>query len=338
MSGRILVVGGQGALGHAVLMLGCRRGQPVRTLVRTPRAGFFPEQVEVMQGDVADTEGVVKALRDCRALMFCVNVPITSWVERMPKLLASALEACRQTGARLVFPGNVWIYGPGPKDALIDEQRPSSPTSRKGQLRVQLEAQLRSYARHAIVRLPEFFGPNVANALMGRPFIDALRGARPVWLGGQLDVTVEYVFIRDAAHAMLALADSDLDAVTFHVAGSGHITPRAFLTQLMQSAGVAGQPRALPNWLLRTASLVDAEARALNGRALLGSRPRCWLCRRRLRLRPSRLHRFMSSRARSRSLSPRPRRNRQSLRPRSLSKPLNRHPSPSSLRSTFAML
>ena len=41
------------------------------------------------------------------------------------------------------------------------------------------------------------------------------------------------------AHAMLALANAALIGVTFHVAGSGHTTPRAFLTQLLQAAGVA---------------------------------------------------------------------------------------------------
>jgi nucleoside-diphosphate-sugar epimerase len=176
--------------------------------------------------------------------------------------LASAIEACQQTGARLVFPGNVWIYGPGPKNILVDEQRPATPSSNKGRIRAQLETLLRSYPRHAIVRLPEFFGPNVANALMGRPFVSALRGRAPLWFGGHLDVTVEYVFIRDAAHAMLAVAGSELEGVTFHVAGSGHTTPRAFLAQLLESAGVASHARALPNWLLRSAGLFDREARA----------------------------------------------------------------------------
>jgi nucleoside-diphosphate-sugar epimerase len=264
MSERILVVGGQGALGNAVIELASARARPVRALVRNPRAGFFPESVDLVRGDVGDTAGVVQALRGCSALVFCVNVPITTWAERMPRLLASAIAACEQTGARLIFPGNVWIYGPGPKGVLIDEQRPATPTSLKGRLRVQLESQLRGYARHAIVRLPEFFGPNVANALMGTPFSTVLKGESPRWLGGNLDVVVEYVFIRDAAHAMLAVADSGLEGVTFHVAGSGHTTPRAFLGEVLKSAGVEGRVRALPNWLLRTAGLVHPEARAFS--------------------------------------------------------------------------
>jgi nucleoside-diphosphate-sugar epimerase len=262
MSERILVVGALGALGNALVDLACQRDQPVRALVRNPRPGFFPERAQVVQGDVADTQAVVKALDGCRALAFCVNVPIATWAVRMPQLLASAIAACRQTGARLIFPGNVWIYGPGPKDVRVDEQRPATPSSEKGRLRVLLESQVRAYAGHAIVRLPEFFGPNVANALMGRPFVSVLRGRSPLWFGGHLDVAVEYVFIRDAAYAMLALAASDLEGVTFHVAGSGHTTPRAFLAELLKSAGVSGRVRVLPNWLLRSASLFDQEARA----------------------------------------------------------------------------
>lgn len=263
MNQRVLVVGAQGALGHAVVELAAQRGQAVRALARRPRADFFPPQVELRQGDVSDTRSLIEALADCSALLFCVNVPIATWAERMPGLLESALAACAERGVRLVFPGNVWIYGPGPRGALVDEHRPPTPTSRKGRLRAALEARVRSYARHVIVRLPEFYGPNVANALMGSPFQRALQGRAPLWLGGKLDVTVEYVFIRDAAHAMLALALAEhADGETFHVAGSGHTTPRAFLEQLRVAAGVAGRVRALPQPVLRVGALFHAEARA----------------------------------------------------------------------------
>jgi nucleoside-diphosphate-sugar epimerase len=115
------------------------------------------------------------------------------------------------------------------------------------------------------VRLPEFYGPNVANRLMGSPFQRALSGAAPIWYGGNLDVTVEYVFIRDAARAMLDIACApDAAGETFHVAGSGHTTPRAFFEQLQRAAGIRGRVRALPNFLTRLGSLFDSEARAFS--------------------------------------------------------------------------
>ena len=75
---RVLVVGAQGALGHAVVELAAQRGHAVRALARRPRADFFPPQVELLQGDVADTGRLIEALADCSALLFCVNVPITT--------------------------------------------------------------------------------------------------------------------------------------------------------------------------------------------------------------------------------------------------------------------
>jgi nucleoside-diphosphate-sugar epimerase len=262
MTERVLVVGAQGALGHAVVELAAQRGQEVRALVRSPRAGFLPASVELLQGDVADAARVREALRGCCALLFCVNVPLASWTERMPSLLQSAVDACRQADVRLVFPGNVWIYGPGPKGQRIDEQWPPTPSSRKGRLRAALEAQLRGYARHTIVRLPEFYGPNVANRLMGSPFQRTLQGRAPVWYGGNLDVTVEYVFIRDAAHAMLAVAlAKDVDGETYHVAGSGHTTPRTFFEQLRSAAGNPKHVRRIPNLAVRLGGLFDADAR-----------------------------------------------------------------------------
>lgn len=100
MNQRVLVVGAQGALGHAVVELAAQRGQPVRALARRLRADFFPPRVELRQGDASDTTSLNAALADCSALLFCVNVPIATWDERMPRRLDSALTACAERGAR----------------------------------------------------------------------------------------------------------------------------------------------------------------------------------------------------------------------------------------------
>jgi nucleoside-diphosphate-sugar epimerase len=225
---------------------------------------LFGPEVEVVLGDAAELEPMKRALDGCEALLFCVNVPITTWTETMPRLLDVAIEACRSTGARLVFPGNVWIYGPGSRGTLVDETRPASPTSEKGRLRAGLESRLRaSGVRYAIVRLPEFYGPNVANRLMGRPFLDAIAGRSLTWAGGRLDVEVEYVFMPDGASAMVTVARAEVvDGETFHVPGAAHTTPRAFFGEVLRSSGSRGHLRALPNALVRAASLVRADARA----------------------------------------------------------------------------
>ena len=129
--------------------------------------------------------------------MFAVNVSIASWAARMPVLLDVAIQAARATGARLIFPA----------------------TSRSTD-RVARAAHRRSSTGHAVLRTRRRFArgsrpasrppafttrsfvsgvlrPNVVNALIGAPF-RAAATVRPVLWLGELDVTVEYVFIREA--------------------------------------------------------------------------------------------------------------------------------------------
>jgi nucleoside-diphosphate-sugar epimerase len=260
---RLCVVGAAGALGSACVRAGVEAGHELRALLRTPRPGLLPERAQVRLCDARDATALARAADGCNALLYCVNAPLARWNAELPRMLGSAIEACTRSGARLVFPGNVWVYGPCAPGMLIDERRPLTPSSRKGRLRAELEQQIAaSHAAHVIARLPEFYGPNVANPLLGGPFRAALAGKTITWLGGALDATVEYIFIEDAARAMLQLALAEaVEGRTFHVPASAHTTPRAFFKQLQGLAGNAKGVRGLPLVALRAAALVSPPAR-----------------------------------------------------------------------------
>lgn len=259
----VCVVGAAGALGSACVNAALAADLETRAVLRSPRAGLLPERAQLIACDARDTAGLARAADGCKALLYCVNAPLADWGTQLPLFLNSAIEACKRSGARLVFPGNVWVYGPGARLELIDERRPLTPSSRKGRLRAALEQQLAAAgAEYVIARLPEFYGPNVANPLMGAPFRAALAGRSILWLGGELDVTVEYIFIRDAALAMLQLALAEgVEGQTFHVPANAHTTPRAFFGLLQRCAGSTKGVRALPRVALRAAALVSVPAR-----------------------------------------------------------------------------
>lgn len=263
----ICVLGAAGGLGSACVRAAVAAGYNTRALLRTARPGLFPESAQTVLCDANDPNSLARAAEGCSALLYCVNAPLARWQIDLPRMLHSAREACRATGARLVFPGNVWSYGPRARGELIDEQRPLTPTSRKGHVRAALEQQLaQGDIDYVVARLPEFYGPNVANPLMGGPFRAALAGRPIVWLGGPLDVAVEYIFIDDAAHALLELASAGTAAVsgkTFHIPGVAHTTPRAFFRLVQALARNGRGVVALPALALRAAALVSAPAREL---------------------------------------------------------------------------
>jgi nucleoside-diphosphate-sugar epimerase len=76
-------------------------------------------------------------------------------------MLANAIAAARASGARLIFPGNVYNFGPD-AGAVVDESSPQNPTTRKGAVRVEMERMLASEAAdglrsvgHAWAYLPD---------------------------------------------------------------------------------------------------------------------------------------------------------------------------------------
>jgi len=71
---KILVVGATGSIGHLVVEEAVRRGYAVRALVRTPsKARKFPEQVEVISGEVTRPETLTAAVAGVDAIVFTLG-------------------------------------------------------------------------------------------------------------------------------------------------------------------------------------------------------------------------------------------------------------------------
>jgi nucleoside-diphosphate-sugar epimerase len=211
-------------------------------------------------------------MRGVDVAYFCLNPRFTLWLDDFLPLLATAIVAARETGARLVFPANVWTYGPGQPGQLVAETRPPSPTSKRGLLRADMERRLReSGCRFCVVRLPEYYGPHVVT-LTAQVFRAALGGARTLW-PGRLGVEVEFVFLPDAAEAILRVGTADgIDGEVFHVPGIP-TTPREFIYAVYRAAGVSPKALAVPTLILKFAGLVSPTVRGAADIAHLWTKP-----------------------------------------------------------------
>ena len=269
---KIVVLGAGGGLGRTVVEAAVQARHDVRAFVRPARGVSLPPSVQVNEGDARRQEDVTRALRGADVAYFCLNPRFARWLDEFPPLLATAVAAARETGARLVFPANVWIYGPGRPGQLVCESCPPSPTSKRGWLRAAMEQTLcDSRCRFCIVRLPEFYGPHVVT-LTAQVFRAALRGARALW-PGPLDVKVEFVFLPDAVQALLQVGGAEgIDGEAFHVPGIW-TTPRVFIGAVYRAAGRRAKALAVPSVVLKLAGLVSTTARGAADIAHLWTNP-----------------------------------------------------------------
>lgn len=242
----------------------------MRALVRNPARARFGDGVEVIAGDALDAASVTRAAEGCDALFHMVNVNFSAdWVQSTSTMLDAAIAACRATNARLVFPANVWVFGPGTAGQRLNESAPFAPASIKGGARAAKEERIRaSGVRYTMLRLPEFYGPHVGT-LTGPPLMRIAHGRAGSWFGPP-DVEVEFVFMPDAAEALLTLGfadDAKVNGEVFHFAGArvdgtatGAITPRAFLRTAIEIACMGGAHH-LPGWVVRVAAVGWSQAR-----------------------------------------------------------------------------
>jgi nucleoside-diphosphate-sugar epimerase len=259
---RIAILGAGGGLGRNVVDAARAARHEVVALVRDPTRADLPDDVATVVGDAARIDDVVRAMTGADATVLCVNPPLATWLTTFRPLLKCAIAAARRTNSRLVFPANVWIYGPGRAGDLVGESRAPSPTSQRGRLRAEMEQRIRMAGiRHAMVRLPEFYGPSVVS-LTARVFRAALADPRTLWPGPS-DVAIELVYMPDAARVLVDVAVvADCHAALFHLPGA-RTTPRGFVERVYQAAGREPRMFGVPPWLLSAAAVFDATVRGV---------------------------------------------------------------------------
>ncbi len=241
-----LVIGSTGSIGRAVVEELVSKGQSVRAMVRDRKKAQWAAQdgrVEIFEGSAEKPESLHAAFKGTQVVFNCLNLPYPEW-NSLPAIHGQILDAAKRASAKMVFTGNVYIYGHA-QSAKVSEDHPRNPCSRKGRLRVQLEDMFMEASRKndvptVIVRFPDFYGPN-ASGIGDGIFAAALAGKTARWFGN-LDAKHEFILISDAARAMVMASDRD-DACgqDFNVPGPEPITGRNWINLVFKEAG--HQPR-----------------------------------------------------------------------------------------------
>lgn len=192
---------------------------------------------------------VVAAAHGCVIVVHGANPPgYKNWAGLQMPMIRSTIAAAQATGARILFPGTVYNYGP---DAFprIDERSPQTPRSRKGAIRVRMEQALREAGVPVlIVRCGDFFGPRPGNNWLSQGIVRAGRPITSVMAPGPMDVAHAWAYLPDVAETFVRLLDTDLGDFEV-VQMKGHeITGLELVAGLEAAAGRRLKVNRLP-WL-----------------------------------------------------------------------------------------
>jgi nucleoside-diphosphate-sugar epimerase len=269
---RVTVTGAAGTLGLAATEMAVRAGHAVRAFVRDEsrfRGLCRDPRVEVVEGDIRVRADAAEGLAGSEAIIHCVDFPAREFLDNWDAI-RHALEALTP-GGHFVYPGNVWVYGRAPGERVGPDHAKASP-SKLGAVRGDLEKAVTAEGG-TVVHLPEVYGPGVRSGPTHELFRRALAG-RTVYYPGQLDRALEFLYISDAARALIApLGRKAARGADYTAPGYGITTPRQFAQLVFKAAARDPRIRSLPTALVRALDLLRPERRPLRDLSYLIESP-----------------------------------------------------------------
>lgn len=278
----VLILGATGRLGTAAALAFQSAGW--RVLAQTRQAGAaLPAGVQVLASSPEDTALLAHRAAGAQLLLHAINPLYPAWERDALRLARAGMDLAQRLGARLLLPGNVYNHG-RQMPPLLQEDSPQDADTRKGRIRVQMEAELAERARRGdlrstVVRAGDFFGCG-QGTWFDQAIVKSLRQGRLVY-PGPLDRPHAWAYLPDLAQAFVRVASEpeELSHRRWHFAGHT-LTGAELLAQIEAAADRLGWTPArgwrhggMPWGLIRLAGRVWPMGRELAEMAYLWERP-----------------------------------------------------------------
>lgn len=157
--------------------------------------------------------GTDMAAQGADVIVNAMNPPnYHNWAQVIPQITAQVLDAARKTGATILVPGNVYNYGTAAGPWGPDT--PQNPQTRKGKIRVQMEAEYRASGLPVIILRGGDYLDADGRAQGMRHNLAALAKGKITPFGAP-DVPRAYAYLPDMAQAAVMLAERRADLPRF---------------------------------------------------------------------------------------------------------------------------
>ena len=261
-----LVIGVTGSIGSEVAAVLVSRGWQVRALHRNPAAAAvtsaLPQSVQWIKGDAMQLSDVLEAARGTTLIVHAANPPnYRNWRGLALPMLDNTIAAAKAVNARILLPATIYNFG---EDApqILTEDSPQNPSSRKGQVRVEMELKLQQASlygvRSIIVRAGDFFGPAAGNSWLTRGMTSSSPLQRSVFCPGPANTGHSWAYLPDLAETMVRLVECERPMDAYQVVHfRGHWFERGVeLAELVcRVRGTSLQRiKPFPWWLIKLAS------------------------------------------------------------------------------------
>ncbi|WP_204113136.1 NAD-dependent epimerase/dehydratase family protein [Shimia biformata] len=234
MTGTVLILGASGNVGRHAARAFRAAGWQVR---------LFDREAGNLVQDATGVDVIVNGL----------NPPnYDRWEVQIPRITDQVIAAAKASGATVIVPGNVYVFGDHP--GVWDETTPHRASTKKGRVRIEMESAYRAAARDGVrtilLRAGDFIDPDaLGTTLFGILVAGKAHKGRLTRLGGA-DKRHAYAYLPDVAQAMVMLAEKRAELAPFEdVPFPGHtFTPNELRDVMSRRLGRAMRVSAFPWW------------------------------------------------------------------------------------------
>jgi len=262
---RIALFGAAGAIGQSIAEALRKAGRPYRVVGRSQasltRSFGHDRLAEVVAWNPDDPESVRAAARGIDTIVYLVGVNYWQF-ELHPQLMAKTLAgATAESVAHCLLIGTVYPYG-RPRTDRVREDHPREPHTFKGRMRkaqedLLLEAHAAGRIKGAVLRLPDFYGPDVDKSFLHGAIVAATQGG-PANMIGPLDRPHEFVFVPDVGPVVSRLVETPgAWGHVWHLAGAGATTQQALVDEIARQSGRPLKMRVAGKGMLRLIGLFN---------------------------------------------------------------------------------
>lgn len=206
------ILGAGGAIGKELAKALTAYTEKIRLVSRNPVR--VNQNDILLPGDITHRHDVLHAVQGSEVVYMTVGLEYSTkvWQRDWVPMMKNVIHACREHNTKLVFFDNVYSIG-GDNVRHITEESPLSPTSKKGEVRAEVNRLLFDAMKNGvpciIARAADFYGPDIEKSMMMQLVWKNLRaGKKAQWMFDATKVH-SFTYTPDAAKAMALLGNTD---------------------------------------------------------------------------------------------------------------------------------
>jgi nucleoside-diphosphate-sugar epimerase len=205
-----IVIGANGAFGKAVAIALRKRRWRITGFARKAQPDLIYDSF--IEGDALSTAEVSAACQGQSLIIHAVNPPYPKWASEALPMLENTIAAAKSSGATILFPGNIYNFGPDAGEVLT-EDAPQNPATSKGKIRVTMEHALSNAAAYGVnivvLRCADFFGPGATSTWFEAGLFSGKPGVpKSIAYPGDLSVGHTWAYLPDVGEAAARLIET----------------------------------------------------------------------------------------------------------------------------------